>query len=93
MASPHLAQRNAIEHLGDAGAGGTAGVLRQRVDGEKSVVDDFAIRDGRCVLRKVAHDEQSDMIAARDAMVEKHAVQHKVSPVSTPPPGRCQPET
>ena len=41
------------------------------------MVDDFVVRDGRCVLRKVAHDEQRDMIAARDAMVEKDAVQDR----------------
>ena len=43
FASPQLAHRRAAEHLGDAGAGGAAGAVRQRVGRKEAVRDDFVV--------------------------------------------------
>ena len=87
--------------------------VRQRIEREEAVRDDFTIGLRRAVLAEVAHDVQRHMVAPRRPLVEEHAVQpggavsrmlpssassrvsasRNVSPVSTPPPGRCQPST
>src|SRR5690348_6316174 len=68
--SPQLADRDALEYLVEARAGGAARVRRQGVEREEAVLDDLAVRDRRALLQEIAYDVERDMVAPRHPAVE-----------------------
>src|SRR6185503_7343562 len=73
--SPALRTRCTFQHFVEPRSRAARRLAGQRVGREKAVIDDLAGVARPALLRKVAHHEDRDMIAARDARVKEDAVQ------------------
>jgi hypothetical protein len=74
VSSPPFAHWSAAKHFGDARARGGRSIVRQRIEREESVGNDFVVgfRDSRLAER--VHYEKRNVVAPGNPHVEEHAM-------------------